>query len=161
VDPRASLDDVQTKKFLTLPGLELRPLSRPARSQSLYRLRYHDSYCTRASEVILCIEHPAVSVQHPSLLLSFAVGISLKTRLEGQWSDVKPRIIILFRMWSTRHPSRHNLAALETSHTPQSKKNICNSKLRPANLLLMNRTDNSRFGLLLTFLTTPSKTRIV
>jgi hypothetical protein len=25
---------------LTLPGLEPRPLSRPARSQSLYRLRY-------------------------------------------------------------------------------------------------------------------------
>jgi hypothetical protein len=28
------------EKFLTLPGLELRPLGRPARSQSLYRLRY-------------------------------------------------------------------------------------------------------------------------
>jgi hypothetical protein len=28
------------KKFLTLPGLEFRPLGRPARSQSLYRLRY-------------------------------------------------------------------------------------------------------------------------
>jgi hypothetical protein len=27
-------------KFLTLPGLELRPLGRPARSQSLCRLRY-------------------------------------------------------------------------------------------------------------------------
>jgi hypothetical protein len=33
VDPRTDLDDVG--KFLTLPGLELRPLSRPARSQSL------------------------------------------------------------------------------------------------------------------------------
>jgi hypothetical protein len=39
VDPRASLDDVQKRKFLTLPELELRPLGRPARSQSLYRLR--------------------------------------------------------------------------------------------------------------------------
>jgi hypothetical protein len=28
---------------LTLPGLEPRPLSRPARSQSLYRLRYPGS----------------------------------------------------------------------------------------------------------------------
>jgi hypothetical protein len=36
----ASLDDVEKRKFLTLPGLELRPLGRPARSQSLYRLRY-------------------------------------------------------------------------------------------------------------------------
>jgi hypothetical protein len=37
---RAGLDDVEKRKFLTLPGLELRPLVRPARSQSLYRLRY-------------------------------------------------------------------------------------------------------------------------
>jgi hypothetical protein len=41
---RASLDDVEKRKFLTLPGLELRPLSRPACSQSLYRLRYPGSW---------------------------------------------------------------------------------------------------------------------
>jgi hypothetical protein len=43
VGPRAGLDDVEKRKFLTLPGLELRPLCRPARSQSLYLLRceYH------------------------------------------------------------------------------------------------------------------------
>jgi hypothetical protein len=40
VDPRAGLDDVEKRKFLTLPGLELRHLGRPARSQSLYRLGY-------------------------------------------------------------------------------------------------------------------------
>jgi hypothetical protein len=38
VDPRAGLDDVEKRKFLTLPGLELRTLGRPARNQSLYRL---------------------------------------------------------------------------------------------------------------------------
>jgi hypothetical protein len=43
VDPRASFDDVKKRKLLTLPGLELRPLVRPARSQSLCRLRYHGS----------------------------------------------------------------------------------------------------------------------
>jgi hypothetical protein len=43
VDPRGGLDDLENKKFLTLPGLELRPLSRPAHSQSLYRLRYPGS----------------------------------------------------------------------------------------------------------------------
>jgi hypothetical protein len=32
VDPRAGLDDVEKRKFLTLPGLELRPLGSPARS---------------------------------------------------------------------------------------------------------------------------------
>jgi hypothetical protein len=40
VDLRAGLDDLEKRKFLTLLGLELRPLGRPARSQSLYRLRY-------------------------------------------------------------------------------------------------------------------------
>jgi hypothetical protein len=38
VDPRAGLHDVEKRKFFTLSGLELRPLSRPARSQSLSRL---------------------------------------------------------------------------------------------------------------------------
>jgi hypothetical protein len=32
VDPRARLDDAEKKEFLTLPGLELRPLGRAARS---------------------------------------------------------------------------------------------------------------------------------
>jgi hypothetical protein len=40
VGPRVGLDDMEKYKFLTLPGLELRPLGRPARSLSLYRLRY-------------------------------------------------------------------------------------------------------------------------
>jgi hypothetical protein len=44
VDPRAGLDHMEKRKFLTLPGLELRPLGRVARSQSLYRLRYPGSY---------------------------------------------------------------------------------------------------------------------
>jgi hypothetical protein len=40
LDPRAGLDDVEKRKFLTLSGLELRSLGRPARSQSIYRLSY-------------------------------------------------------------------------------------------------------------------------
>jgi hypothetical protein len=40
VGPRDVLDAVENRKFLTLPGLELRPLGLPARNQSLYRLRY-------------------------------------------------------------------------------------------------------------------------
>jgi hypothetical protein len=47
VDQRASSDDVEERKFLTLPGLELRPLDRPAHSQSPYRLRYPGSRDTR------------------------------------------------------------------------------------------------------------------
>jgi hypothetical protein len=44
VDPRAGLDDVQKRKFLTLPRLEHRPLVRPAFSQSLYRLIASSKY---------------------------------------------------------------------------------------------------------------------
>jgi hypothetical protein len=44
VDPRAILDDLEKRKFLTVPGLELRSFGRPARSQSLYRLSYPGSY---------------------------------------------------------------------------------------------------------------------
>jgi hypothetical protein len=36
VAPRAGVDDVERRKFLPLPGLQLRLLGRPARSQSLY-----------------------------------------------------------------------------------------------------------------------------
>jgi hypothetical protein len=43
MDLRAGLGYVEKRKFLTLPGLELRPLRRPARSQSLYRLSYPGS----------------------------------------------------------------------------------------------------------------------
>jgi hypothetical protein len=40
---RAGQDDVEKRKFVTLPGLELQPLCRPARRQSLYCLRYPGS----------------------------------------------------------------------------------------------------------------------
>jgi hypothetical protein len=36
VGPRTGLDDVEKRKFLTLSGLELRPLGRPARIVSCY-----------------------------------------------------------------------------------------------------------------------------
>jgi hypothetical protein len=40
VDPRAGLHDVEKRKSLTLPGLELQPPCRPAGSQALFRQRY-------------------------------------------------------------------------------------------------------------------------
>jgi hypothetical protein len=45
VDLRTGLEDVERRTFLTLPELELRLFGRPARSQSLYRLRYPGSSC--------------------------------------------------------------------------------------------------------------------
>jgi hypothetical protein len=44
VGPRAGLDDVEKRKFLTLPRLELQPLGYPVRNQSLYQLHYPGSY---------------------------------------------------------------------------------------------------------------------
>jgi hypothetical protein len=41
--PRAGLDNVKKRKFLTLLKLEMRPLGRPARNQSLYQLSYPGS----------------------------------------------------------------------------------------------------------------------
>jgi hypothetical protein len=47
VGPRAGLDEMEKWKFLTLPGLELWSLSRPACSQSLCWLRYSSYYLLR------------------------------------------------------------------------------------------------------------------
>jgi hypothetical protein len=46
VDPRSGLDDVEKKNFLTLLGLELRLLGRPASNQLLYLLSYPGSSFT-------------------------------------------------------------------------------------------------------------------
>jgi hypothetical protein len=43
VGPSAGLEDVEKRKFLFLPGLKFQHLGGPARSQSLYRLRYPGS----------------------------------------------------------------------------------------------------------------------
>jgi hypothetical protein len=50
MDPTAGLDDVERRKFLPPSGLKLRPLSRPARSQSVYRLRYTGCWHTLFSD---------------------------------------------------------------------------------------------------------------
>jgi hypothetical protein len=48
VAPRAGLDDVGKRTFFTLPGLQLRPLCRPSRNESLYRLRYPSSLLSQS-----------------------------------------------------------------------------------------------------------------
>jgi hypothetical protein len=54
VAPKASLDDMEKRKFLTLPGLEAQLLSHPNRSQSLYRLHYPSSFHCCVSLRIFC-----------------------------------------------------------------------------------------------------------
>jgi hypothetical protein len=43
VGPGTGMDDVERSKIVPLPGLEIRPLGRPALNQSLYRLCYPGS----------------------------------------------------------------------------------------------------------------------
>jgi hypothetical protein len=54
VDPRACLDDVEKRKFLTLPGHELWPLGRSACSQSVYQLAIPvPNYCEWLKKMIM------------------------------------------------------------------------------------------------------------
>jgi hypothetical protein len=58
VAPRAGLDDMEKRNFLTPPGLQLRPLGRPARSQSLNRLSYPEDHKVASTinlEFVQCI----------------------------------------------------------------------------------------------------------
>jgi hypothetical protein len=75
VGPRARLDDVYKIKFLTLPGLELRPLCRPSRSHSLFLLRSPGSLCT-----LICI-HITGYIQNHVLYGQFEEFSTLKMRL--------------------------------------------------------------------------------
>jgi hypothetical protein len=51
MDLRTGMDDVEKRKFLTLPGLEVQPLGCPALSQSLYRLSYTLSIFEKSGNV--------------------------------------------------------------------------------------------------------------
>jgi hypothetical protein len=51
VSPIADLDDMKKLKFFPPPGLELRPPGRPARSQSLYRVRSPGSQAKYGSSI--------------------------------------------------------------------------------------------------------------
>jgi hypothetical protein len=48
---------MEKRKFLTLPGLELRLLGRPARNQSLYRLRYPGSAVVVVVVVVVVVDY--------------------------------------------------------------------------------------------------------
>jgi hypothetical protein len=64
VSPRTGLDDVEKRKFLTQPGLELRPLGRPTRSKVVKLKRIN--ICQRVDRVILSELRLRSSLQHES-----------------------------------------------------------------------------------------------
>jgi hypothetical protein len=83
LNPRASLDDVEKIKFLTLPGLELRTLGRPARSQSLYRLSYPDSHCREDNYETVCERKKCDKYGHCSTVFHYALGDELSDFIQA------------------------------------------------------------------------------
>jgi hypothetical protein len=84
VDPRASLDDVEKRKFLTLPGLELQPLGRPAHSESLEHLCYPDSYVDQYEVKLKHSEiHNYIKIQ--KILTPHRFSGWMRLRCVGQW----------------------------------------------------------------------------
>jgi hypothetical protein len=86
LDPRADLDDMEEGKFLTPPGMELRPLCRQAHSQS-YRLRYRNSY-------IYCIYY--------CNYYSYTTAELFKDKNRNK------RLILMFKLFLLNHTFRHS-----------------------------------------------------
>jgi hypothetical protein len=111
VGPRAGLDDVEKRKFLYLPGLELRPLGRPLRSQSLYRLHYPVSitsvsvyYTTYRYRLLF----PDISYRFMNINLYPSIVITLNAysytcRLISLCSGLVSQIVHQELPWSRRH----------------------------------------------------------
>jgi hypothetical protein len=85
---RAGLDDVENRKFLTLPGLELRPLGH-ARSQPPYRLRYNGSLyydCIQTNSFIYSFIHHLLysPLFGPGVFFSFVILFTQTAGLLGR-----------------------------------------------------------------------------
>jgi hypothetical protein len=84
VDPKAGLDNMQKRKFLTLQRLELHPHRRPTRSQSLAipttlsrLLKVQRAAVTIASQIsiINCMEYRFNKSSH-IIIISISISIS-------------------------------------------------------------------------------------
>jgi hypothetical protein len=85
VGPKAGLEDTKKRKLLTLPGLELRLRGLPARSQSLYRLRYQNvSYydIRTAFHVSMCRDDKRKFGSELSLPRYNCIKLALSTSLD-------------------------------------------------------------------------------
>jgi hypothetical protein len=76
VGPRTGLNDMEKRKFLPPPGLELRPLGRPACSRLLYWLRYSGTK-----------KNVSGSTECPSLLLTIFQSLRKFLRIKSNCSS--------------------------------------------------------------------------
>jgi hypothetical protein len=91
VGSRPGLDDMEKRKFLTVPGLKLRPLGRPVRAQLLYRLRYPSSLYS------LCI-----GITIKKLPLPLPIGkVNFLLCVSCRGADKRIPVIWLFQVVST------------------------------------------------------------
>jgi hypothetical protein len=105
VGPRTGLNDVEGRKILPPPGLEFRPLGRPAGIQSLYRLRYPGSFRKTQPNVIFP-SHDTRSTKRP-------VSKNFLTRM--QFLFPPPFFYFLWVGWDWVHLVRRPLLAYCTS----------------------------------------------
>jgi hypothetical protein len=102
---RDGLDAEEKRKFLTLPGLELRPLGRPARSQSLYLLHYPYTsniiwlwkYCRRQRKVVQAVNAP-----------DFVFGKCPRSNLGGTSTNLTKGFFIISREIPGYHIKSHH-----------------------------------------------------
>jgi hypothetical protein len=97
--PRAGLDDVGKGKLLALLGLELHPLGRPARSQSLYRLRLYNPHSTRKDRTWIACSLLAARVRdHAWEMINSCSLVTLYQQLYNIWiflqnKEIKLKIV--------------------------------------------------------------------
>jgi hypothetical protein len=82
VDPRAGLDDMEKWKFFTLPGLELLPPGRPARSQSLYRLSYPGSLTHLVPRLIMREPYLHSPMRHHGVMFNHRANFTFHTGMK-------------------------------------------------------------------------------
>jgi hypothetical protein len=87
VGPRVVLDDMEKWQFLTLLGLEFLPLSRPAHTQLLYWLHYHDSTHRRTTvnNISRIWNNSQISCKHRIFLLFVFRSSSSNLRNTYSW----------------------------------------------------------------------------
>jgi hypothetical protein len=101
VGPRTDLDDVEKRKFLTLPGLELWHLSHPARKQSLLIefLEKKNTTCFDWLAIIISWRFLHITWLVNCILLNFPRGAicGLSTMLEAKRSRIGEVVSLTLR----------------------------------------------------------------
>jgi hypothetical protein len=105
VNPRAGLDDMERRKFLTLPGLELRPLGRPARSQLLDRLRSCNEHVKLPSSNFIFVR---MWMTNRKILPTVRLRMHQPNRVQSCQIDLESDAAICFP-WNSSIPLSHCL----------------------------------------------------